>query len=393
MTKRVVVKFGGAELCTSSMVRKAAEMVIESGYEEIVVVVSAMGKATDNLVGCLSEIGNISDIDYSDILAMGERISARIFCSTLKSLGVKSTYFDPQQERWPIITDANLRGAKPDLAETRARLLKNLEPLLGDYIPVVCGFIGKDREGRVTILRRGGSDTTATLIGNCLRADEIILVKNTEGVLSADPKIVPHAKPLTKLTVKEMFSLSCGGAKIIHSEALKYKLPRQKLTVVNFSYGKLSAEGTEITGVFKFNPMEIKSYRGLTALTLIGNINTENLCMFYSNLGKGKILGVSTGGNSLSIFTRAKVPSHMVKRLHDLGCFKAVTLLEDIGAIEFVNPDFIDSPGWIARISGALANKGINILEMTTNKATINVFVDEKKLDEAVTAVGDLIEK
>jgi aspartate kinase len=392
MTRRVVVKFGGAELSTSNMVRKAAEMVKESGYEEVVVVVSAMGKTTDNLIGCLSEIGGISDIDYSDIVAMGERISARLFCSTLKLLGVKSTYFDPQQERWPIITDSNFRNAKPDITETRKRLKKNLEPILRDCIPVVCGFLGKDKEGRITTLGRGGSDTTATLIGNCLNADEIILVKDTKGVLSADPKIVPNAKPLSKLTVEEMFSLAYGGAKIICPEALKYKLPRQALKVVNFSSGKLSSEGTEIFGVFKFNPTEIKSYHGLTAITLIGEISSENLGRLFSALGKRKIFGVSTGGTSLSVFTKVGASSNVVSCLHDLGCFKAVSSRENVGAIELVNPDFIDSPGWIAKISRALTNKGINIIEMTTSKATINVFVDEKELDEALAAVGDFIE-
>jgi aspartate kinase len=392
MTRRVVVKFGGAELSTGSMVRKAAETVKESGYEEVVVVVSAMGKTTDNLLSYLSDIGHISDIDYSDIVGMGERISARLFCSTLKLLGVKSTYFDPQQERWPIITDSNFRNAKPDITETRKRLQKNLEPLLRDCIPVVCGFLGKDKEGHITTFGRGGSDTTATLIGNCLNADEIILVKDTKGVLSADPKIIPNAKPLHSLTVEEMFSLAYGGAKIVRPEALKYKLSRQTLRVVNFSSGKLSSEGTEIIGVFKFNPMEVKSHRGLTAITLIGDINSENLGRLFSALGKGEIFGVSTGGSSLSVFIKVEVSSDVVRCLHDLGCFKAVSSRESVSAIELVNPDFIDSPGWIAKISRLLAIKGINIIEMTTSKAAINVFVDEKRLDETLKAIRDLVE-
>jgi len=392
MTRRAIVKFGGAELSTSRMVRKAAEMVKESGYKEIVVVVSAMGKTTDKLLSYLSDIGHISDIDYSDIVGMGERISARLFCSTLKLLGVKSTYFDPQQERWPIITNSNFKNAKPDIIETRKRLKKNLEPLLKDCIPVVCGFLGRDKEGHITTLGRGGSDTTATLIGNCLNADEIILVKDTKGVLSADPKIVPNAKPLHSLTVEEMFSLAHGGAKIIHPEALRYKLPRQKLRVVNFSSGKLSSEGTEITGVFKFNPMEVKSHRGLTAITLIGDITSENLSRLFSTIGKREIFGISTGGNSLSVFMKVKTPSDVVRRLHNLGCFKAISSRDSVSVMELVNPDFIDSPGYIAKISRLLADKGINIIEMTTSKAAINIFVDEKRLDEALKAISDLVE-
>lgn len=386
------MKFGGAELSASSMVRKAAGMVKESGYDEVVVVVSAMGKTTDSLVGYLSEIGDVSDTDYSDIVGMGERISARLFCSTLKSLGLKSTYFDPQQERWPIITDSNFRNTKPDIKETKRRLNKNLEPLLKDCTPVVCGFVGKDREGRITTLGRGGSDTTATLVGNCLRADDIVLVKDTKGVLSADPKTVSDAEPLGKLTVEEMFSLAHGGAKIIRPEALKYKLPHQTLRIVSFSSGNLSSGGTEISGVFRSNPMETRSHRGLTAITLIGDISSENLGKLFSALGKSRIHGVSTGGSSLSVFMKVKAPSQVVRCLHDLRCFKAVSSREDVGAIEIVNPSFIDSPGWIAKISSAFANEEINIIEITTSKATINVFFDEKRLDDALTAVGSLVE-
>jgi len=390
MPRRVVVKFGGSDLSTGSRVRKAAEMIKESGYEEIVVVVSAMGKTTDTLIDCLSEIGEVDDSSYAEIVAMGERISARVFSSTLKSLGVESTYFDPQQSRWPIITDSNFRNAKPNFLETKKRVKNILEPLLGNCIPVVCGFLGKDREERTTILGRGGSDITATLLGNCLEADEIILVKETEGVLSANPNIVSEAKPLSILTVEEMFALAHGGAKIIHPEALKYKLPTQRLRFVSFFSDIFPEGGTEITGVFKSYSTEIEKHRGLTALTLIGNMNTENLSRLFSALGNHEIFGVSTGGNSITVFAKVGASKRMVRQLHDLGCFKAVSSREGVGVVKLLNPDFIDSPGWIARISRALAEKGINILEMTTSKAAINVFLDEKRLNEALAVLGDL---
>jgi aspartate kinase len=385
----VVVKFGGADLSTGNHVKKAAEMIKESDFEEIVVVVSAMGKTTDQLIGYLSEIGEIDDSNYSEIVAMGERISARVFSSTLKSVGVESTYFDPQQPRWPIITDSNFKNAKPLLAETRKRVKKNLEPLLGGCVPVVCGFLGKDMEEQTTLLGRGGSDITATLLGNCLKADYIILVKETEGVLSADPNVVPDAKPLSQLTVEEMFSLAHGGAKIIHPEALKYKLPTQRLRFVSFSSG-FSETGTEITGVFKSNSMEITSHRGLTAFTLIGDINSENLSRLFSALGNKEIFGISTGGSSITVFARIEDSKRMSRKLHDLGCFKAVSSRGHVGIAKLLNPEFIDSPGWVAKISGSLADKGINILEITTSKASISVFVDEKRLDEALQVLSGL---
>jgi aspartate kinase len=388
LSKRVVVKFGGAELSSGEMFRKAAEMVKNSNYKEIVVVVSAMKGTTDNLIRCVPD--GVDDADYADVVAMGERISARIFCSALKSLGVKSTYFDPQQENWPIITDSNFREAKPDLAETRKRVKEHLEPVLGNCVPVVCGFIGKDKHNRITTLGRGGSDITATLLGNCLKADEVILVKDTEGVLSTDPKLVPNAKPLKEISIEEIFSLAHGGAKIIHPRALKYKLPQQKLRVVRFS-GSLSSGGTEITGVFGANPLEVKNYRGLSALTLVGEIKSDGLSRAFSVLSGKEIFGISTGRKSVTIFTKIEDKRQVVQQMCDLECFKAVSLREGIGAIEAVNPDFIDSPGWVAKISGTLAEKGINILEVTTSKATINIFLDEKDLERALKTIKGII--
>jgi len=129
MPKRVVVKFGGAELSSGEKFIKAAKMIKESGYEEVAVVVSAMSGTTDNFVNFIKEVGEVDGADYADVVAMGERTSVRIFCSALKSLGVKSAYFDPQQENWPIITDSNFRSAKPNVAETKKRVKKYIEPI------------------------------------------------------------------------------------------------------------------------------------------------------------------------------------------------------------------------------------------------------------------------
>jgi aspartate kinase len=386
VSRRVVVKFGGGELTSGKAFKEAAKMVKDSGYREIVVVVSAMKGATDNLIKCMSEVGKVEDPDYSDIVAMGERTSARVFCSALKSVGVRSTYFDPQQERWPIITNSNFRDATPDINETRRMVRKYLEPILGDFVPVVCGFIGKDKNGHITTLGRGGSDITATLLGNCLKADEVILVKNTNGVLSADPKFVPDAKPLERVTIEEMFSLAQGGAKIIHPEALKYKLPEQRLRVVGFP-GSLSANGTEIVGVFRANPVEVRKHHGLAAITLVGEVNPSNLSRVLQVFDGRKIFGMGTSRNSITVFVDVKNPLRVVNHVCRLNCFKAISLRENVGAIELVSPNFIDSPGWVAKVSGALADKAINILEVITNKASITVFVDKDKMDEALTAV------
>jgi aspartate kinase len=237
VSNRVVIKFGGADLASGEKMAQAAQMVAAASYKEIIVVVSAMGKTTDSLLDTTSQLGDVSDADYAELISMGERVSARFFCSALRARGAKAELFDPCNDNWPLITDSNFRNAIPDMEKTTERARKYIEPLLGSAVPVVCGFIGKDPNGRITSLGRGGSDTTALVLAKCLDADEVVLVKATSGVLSADPKIVSEARSLDKMDIHEMFDLAQGGAKIVKPEALMYKQPNQMLRVVDFSSG------------------------------------------------------------------------------------------------------------------------------------------------------------
>jgi len=350
-----------------------------------------MGETTNSLVNVLSSMGGVSDREYADIVSMGERTSARIFCSALRAQGAKAIYVDPDMDEWPIITNSHYRDAKPDIEETCARVNRHLEPMLGETIPVVCGFLGRDRSGNISTLGRGGSDTTALILANCLNAEEAVLVKETQGVMSADPNVVPNAKPLRNLDIHEMFALAHGGAKIIKAEALKYKLPNQSLRVVSFSNG-LGSDGTEISGVFNFNSFEIKERRGLLAASLVCEINSRSMGVLFSTLGERPIHGISSGAGSITVFTSSEDAAGLLNNLHGSGVFKAVSCRNNVSMIELTHPVFIDSPGWVAKVTGALASEEINIIEITTSKASINIFVDESRLDEAIKAVRDNLE-
>jgi aspartate kinase len=384
MRKRVIIKFGGASLSNGKKIREAAEKVINLPYEEKIIVVSAMGDTTNKLIETISQIGKIDDKDYAEILSMGERISARFFSFALKSLGKKSIFLEPSQDNWPIITDSNFKNANIDIEKTKILIKKYLEPILENTIPVVCGFLGKDINGNITTLGRGGSDITALLLGNCLEANEVILVKDTEGVFSTDPKILPNAKQIDRIDIHEFFSLAHGGAKIIRAEALKYKLPNQKIRIVSSSSNDFSKGGTEIIGVFNPNSFEIFMNRNLIAINIICEINSENLCKIFSILNENPIHGISTGKNSITIFTEINDLNKKIKELHDFNSFKAISYKEKIGMIQIINPIFIESPGWVAKIAEALASRNINIIEVTTSKAAINVFIDEDKIEEAL---------
>ena len=392
MGKRAVVKFGGADLATGEKVRRAAEMVIQSSFEEIVVVVSAMGSATNNLIDMVNRLGKVEDSDLAEIVSMGERTSARVFCSALRALGAKAEVFDPDCDNWPIITNSSFLDAKPDMEQTRFLVRRFISPALGETIPVVCGFLGRDSGGNVTTLGRGGSDTTALLLANCLEADEIVLVKETTGVLSADPKIVPNAKTLSALDIHEMFDLAQGGAKVIKAESLRYKLPNQTLRIVDFATGNISAGGTEITGSIVVSAADIQSQTGLVAINVVGEVSAENLSALFSELRQKPIYGVSSGKRSITIFTSDGSIHGIVNALHSIPVFKAVSHREKVALLQTSHPLFVDSPGGVARISTALCEAGINILEVTTSKATINVFIEESQLKRAMEAIRNVFE-
>jgi aspartate kinase len=382
-----VVKFGGADLSSGEKILRATQMVAEAPYKEIIIVVSAMGDMTDKIENIISSLNKITDADYAEIISIGERMSARVFSSALKSLGVKSEFIDPSGPNWPIITDSKFRNAKPDLEKTSSLVNKYLVPMLGKKIPVICGFLGKDIQGKITTLGRGGSDTTALLLAKCLDANEVLLVKQTNGVLSADPEIVPSAKNINKLGIHEMFDLAQGGAKIVKPEALKYKLPDQKLRIIDFSNNNLTSKGTEITGSFSQNSAEIKSYNNLLAINVICEVNAENLGILFQVLKSKLVYGVSSGSRSITVFISEAKLKLILNELHQIENFKAISHKENVSLLQISHPMFIDSPGGVALISNALSQNSINIIEITTSKATINVFIEEKQLTSAKEAI------
>jgi aspartate kinase len=382
-----VVKFGGADLSSGEKILRATQMVVEAPYKEIIIVVSAMGDMTDKIENIISSLNKITDADYAEIISIGERMSARVFSSALKSLGVESEFIDPSGPNWPIITDSKFRNAKPDLEKTSSLVNKYLVPMLGKKIPVICGFLGKDIQGKITTLGRGGSDTTALLLAKCLDANEVLLVKQTNGVLSADPEIVPSAKNINKLGIHEMFDLAQGGAKIVKPGALKYKLPDQKLRIIDFSNNNLTSKGTEITGSFSQNSAEIKSYNNLLAINVICEVNAENLGILFQVLKSKLVYGVSSGSRSITVFISEAKLKLILNELHQIENFKAISHKENVSLLQISHPMFIDSPGGVALISNALSQNSINIIEITTSKATINVFIEEKQLTSAKEAI------
>ena len=402
----VVVKFGGTSVGDGSKIKKAAQSVVNEYMKgkQVVVVVSAVNKTTDELIDLSNDAigGNMTDRQKAEIMAMGELTSARLFSATVESLGVKSQFIDPYNDLWPIMTDSNSLEAKIDFATTNNEF-KGIEELLNQgIIPIFCGFLGKGPSGEITTLGRGGSDISAFLIGHCLGANEVIIVTDVDGVMSTDPNKIEEAELLDEITVEEMWDLATHGAQVLHPHALKYKDPLISAKIINFNHGDLSVKGTRITGplegdmtksvsLYK-NPISLIALIGDGMLKKSGLLAKLTTCLSNNNIN---IFGISAGQNSMTVFVEKQDSQKAYRLLHNLviedDVFSSLSLAEDTTMITVVSPDFTEeTPGIISKIAEPQKKNHINIIEISSSQTAIVLYVkleDGKKAYELLNEV------
>ncbi|MCW3994560.1 MAG: aspartate kinase [Candidatus Bathyarchaeota archaeon] len=406
--KKIVVKFGGSSLADHERLLKAVRAVVNEAKKgtKIAVVVSAMGKTTDVLMTTAKNTSNgkLEKKDLDDILSMGERTSIRIFAAALKTNGADATYFDPIDCNWPITTDEAFQNANPILQECELNIKERILPVLEKgIIPVVAGFIGKTKDGKITTLGRGGSDTTAFILAQALNADQVVLVTDADGIMSADPKIVPSPKRLPEINVNTLVGLADSGAKFIHSKALKYKPKNIDVKVISNAYGDLSKEGTLITGALATElDAEIAHPTPVAEITVIGNGLSANPQVITEIVQKVKensmLLGMSMNTNSIILY----VPQEnnvdiLINQIHDITISNketiAMAVKKDLVFIKTSGVGLEETQGIIGRISENLRVNGINISGILTITSSILLFVDWNEKEKALTLIKNSIKK
>ncbi|MGB9838816.1 aspartate kinase [Methanothermobacter sp.] len=403
----IVAKFGGTSIGNGRRIKKAARSVVKEYMKgkKVVVVVSAINKTTDELLQIVDEAMEdaVTEKQLAEIVSMGEMTSVRIFSSAIEALGVKSEYIDPFMDEWPIITDSNLLNAKVDFEATEKKSRELLKLLDQGIIPVVCGFLGRDPNGYITTLGRGGSDITAFLLGHCLKADEVIIVTDVGGVMSTDPNKLQGAKKLDKISVEEMRDLATHGAQVLHPHALKYKDPDINAKIIGFEHGDLSAPGTEIIGPSKNKMVKTTtlSPEPISVVAVVGEkiLNKPGiLAKLTSKLAENSIniIGISTGQNSVTIFVDKKDADEAHRLLHDVVIaddnLSSLSLGRDIAMITISSPDFIDTPGIISEITKPLRDNDLNIVEISSSQTSVVIFVDWNDGKKAYELVRGVLE-
>jgi aspartate kinase len=404
--KRVVVKFGGSSLADHDHILRAVTAVAEEAKKgtQIAVIVSAMGKTTDSLMTAAKNASNgkVMKRDLDEILAMGERTSIRIISVALRAQGIESRYIDPLDSEWPIITDDVFSDANPMLNTCYERTKQFVLPLVEKgVIPVIAGFVGKTEDNKVTTLGRGGSDTTAFILAKALEADELILVTDAEGIMSADPKVIASPKRIPEIDVSTLVGLADSGTKFIHRKALRYKDSSVKVRVIRYTHGNLNAEGTLITGALSTElAVILASSSPAMSITVVGKGVSEQpqiieeLTETVKN--HAKLLGLSVNYDSMILYTSENSNSDiLLEKLHEIIINHKETLAmsvrNQLAFLKIKGVGLEKTPGLTGRISEALRLNCINIFGLMTITSSILLFVKWMEKEKALNLVRNAL--
>ena len=387
---RVIAKFGGTSLGSGERVNRAADSVaaaVEDGHE-IAVVASAMGSTTDFL---LREIQfDANEADKAEIVSMGERTSVRLLKSALASRGVEAVFLEPGSDRWPIVTDE--RG-EVDAEETKRRAAALAAELEG-VVPVIAGFIAESQAGEVTTLGRGGSDTSAVMLGRYMDADEVVIVTDVEGVMTGDPRVVEGARNVAKITVDELRNLSFRGAEVIAPSALTYKPDDMAVRVVHYQHGDLLGGGTNIEG--EFESLVDLEETPLACLTVAGRAIRNQPGVLARLTGAVSDTGINidtiaSGMDSITIYVAAEEATRTETLLHETvvedEALSSVTLDEDIAVVRITGGTLPNQPGMVRGIIDPLADAHLSVHDVITSATSVAVFVDWADRERALEII------
>ncbi|MDQ6933736.1 MAG: aspartate kinase [Actinomycetota bacterium] len=398
----VVQKYGGSSVADAEGIKRVAQRIVgtrRAGYD-VVVVVSAMGDSTDELRDLAEQVTPLPPPRELDmLLTAGERISMALLAMAIAQLGHKAQSFTGSQAG--VITDS-AHGRAKIIDVTPGRIEAALH---AGAIAIVAGFQGVSQDTKdITTLGRGASDTTAVALAAALGAEVCEIYSDVDGVFTADPRIVPTARKLDRLSHEEMLEMAASGAKILHLRCVEYARRYHIPVHVRSSFSQL--EGTWIIpdpteGV----PMEqaiiagVAHDRSEAKITVVGVPDKvgeaarifESLAEVEVNLDMvvQNVSAAATGRTDIS-FTLPREDGQTamtaLDRLRDEIGFERLLYDDRIGKVSLIGAGMRSHPGVTAKFFAALASAGINIEMISTSEIRISVIVDEAEVDAAVRA-------
>jgi aspartate kinase len=403
----IVQKYGGSSVASAERIKRVAERIVSArkAGNDVVVVVSAMGDTTDELLDLAQQVAPVPPARELDmLLTSGERISNSLVAMAISSLGAEARSFTGSQAG--VITDS-AHGKARIINVTPGRITAALD---SGAIALVAGFQGVSQDTKdITTLGRGGSDTTAVALAAALNADVCEIYTDVDGVFSADPRIVPNARKLDTITYEEMLEMAASGSKVLMLRCVEYarrygvpvhvrsSYADKTGTIVTGTIEELSMEQAMITGVAhdrseaKITVTKVPDHPGVAARIFRTIADAEiDIDMVVQNISGG------TDGQTDITFTLPKsegprAVAALESRRADIQ-FDQVVYNDHVGKVSLIGAGMRSHPGVTATFCEALASAGVNIDIISTSEIRISVLVRDVELDTAVRALHDAFE-
>ena len=394
----IVKKFGGSSVANKERIFNVARRCVEDYKKghDVVVVLSAMGKTTDELIAMAKNINpNASKRELDMLLTTGEQVSVALMAMAMQAMDVSAVSLNAFQVAMNCTSRyGNARFKRID----SERIMNELD---ARKIVIVTGFQGVNKHGDYATLGRGGSDTTAVALAAALRADKCEIYTDVDGVFTADPRVVPDARKIEEITYDEMLELATSGAKVLHSRSVELAKKYGVQMVVRSSLNE--SEGTTVKEVVKMEKMlvtGVASDKNTARISVIGVEDKPGVAFkVFHRLAKNNInidiilQSVGRDGSKDISFTVAEDDlEDAIKVLEENK--EALTIKEikhnaRVAKVAIVGAGMMSNPGVASQMFEALFNSNININMISTSEIRITVLIDEKDVDRAVQAIHE----
>ena len=397
----IVKKFGGSSVADKDRIFNVAEQISEDykAGNEVVVVLSAMGKTTNQLIAQAQDINpRASRREMDMLLTCGEQMSVALMAMALQSMGIPAISLNA----WQVAMHTNSSYGNARLKKIDSeRITAELE---GGKVVVVTGSQGINKYDDYTTLGRGGSDTTAVALAAALHADACEIYTDVEGVYTADPRVVPNARKLKEITYDEMLEMASLGAKVLHNRSVELAKKFGVQLVVRSSLTR--AEGTVVKEVVKVEKMLVSGVavdKNVSRIAVMGLSDVPGTAFRLFNLISQKKINVDLivqsigySGTKDIAFTVAsdnvdEVVELLEKNKDRLG-FSSIEVSSDVAKISLVGSGIMSTPGMASKMFEALYDAGINTRMISTSEIKISVLVDDRYAEKAMIAVHDKFE-
>ena len=394
----IVKKFGGSSVANKERIFRVAERYIEEYKKgnDVVVVLSAMGDTTDELLAKAADINpNAPKRELDMLLTTGEQVSVSLMAMAMHALGVPAVSLNAYQVMMHSTSRyGNARFKRIDSERIRHELDSR-------KIVIVTGFQGVNKYDDYTTLGRGGSDTTAVALAAALRADACEIYTDVDGVYTADPRVVKNARKLKEITYDEMLELATSGAKVLHNRSVEMAKKYGVQLVVRSSLNL--EEGTTVKEVAKMEKMLISGVAGdknTARISVLGVSDQPGVAFkIFHTLAKNNInvdiilQSVGREGTKDISFTVSqedlKPALAILEEYQEPMTIREIKWEDTVAKISIVGAGMMSNPGVAAKLFESLYNNGININMISTSEIRITVLIDEKEIDKAMQAVHD----